>query len=102
MPERILTEEQKEAKRKYDRERYLRKKAEDAKKPKKPDMRNKINRPEKYNITKKRTKVNECNSCGSRYVYINYNGCEKKNTSKKNHAVYGDSLKDIMAKLDGI
>jgi len=94
-----MTDEQKEAKKQYDKERYLRQKAEAAAEGK-PSMLNKT-RPPKYNITKKRVKINDCNSCGARFVYINYNSVEKNSGTKKNHAVYGNSLNELMAKING-
>ncbi len=98
MPRKYMTDEQKEAKKQYDKERYLRKKAEAAAEGK-PSMLNK-NRPTKYNITKKRVKINDCGSCGARFVYINYNGCDKNSGTKKNHAVYGNNLNELMEKIN--
>ena len=95
---KMTDEERRARKAAYDKERYLKGQAEKAKQPPKPNMRNKINRPKTY---KKKPKLSKGNSCGSKFIVINYNG-EKGELDTTNSTIYGKELDNLMQRLDGI
>ena len=91
----LIDEERRERKREYDKQRYLKMKAET---PVKPNMRNKINRPKTY---KKRPKLSNANSCGSKFIVINYNNKDAQ-IDTTNSTIYGEELDNLMRRLDGM